>query len=76
MRLDTPRSEQGQMVVCSYGWHDGAYYRRTVDRSDRSVVWHRAEDPSEIPDEYNAGGAIDAPEVSSWIECDAPDEDA
>ena len=59
--------------MSSYGWHDGDYYRRTYDRSDRSEAWARAEDPSEVPDDYDAGGEDAPPQVSRWIACEDPE---
>ena len=49
VRFDTPRSHQGQIVEVSYAdWPrsrseagPGSLYRRTVDRSDRSIAFAR-----------------------------------
>lgn len=73
--MNTPRSEQGQVIVPSYGWVSGQYYMRAHDRSDGTVEWFRAENRDEIPDEYNAGGYDDPPPVSTWISCEKPADD-
>jgi hypothetical protein len=75
MILGTPMCYQGQIVEVSYGWCDGVYYRRTYDRSDRTESWDYAEDPNEIPDDYDAGGASYPPNVSKWIDCGEPEEE-
>lgn len=77
MMMGTPRSEQGQMVECSYGWHDGDYYRRCYDRSVRSESWARAADEDEVAalaaSCYDAGGADYPPAITQWVSCAAPE---
>lgn len=44
MKMIVPPECQGQIVQVSYGDScNGILYRRTVDRSDRSESWERAE---------------------------------
>ena len=80
MRMETPRSEQGQIVERSYGWSDsgdGAYYMRVHDRSDRSTAWYRADMESSAAlaeTSYDAGGDDSAPEIAEWIPCSEPRE--
>lgn len=73
----TPRKNQGQIVDVSYGWHDGSLYRRTIDRSDKSMEWAVADDRSARKEAESEVGLWDrAPEVRSWRPCVEPsDED-
>lgn len=76
MRKGTPRVNQGQTVEMSYGWHDGCYYRCTLDRSDGSQTWHIADDESaELLAEigYDAGGDCEEPTIAEWAACKEPD---
>ena len=76
MTIQTPRSEQGQTVEYSYGWHEGTYYMRAKDHGDGTVKWWYADDESAdaLADaSYDAGGADDTPSVATWTECDDPD---
>jgi len=75
MKLGTPRSEQGQIVEYGYGWHEGNYYMRVFDRSDRSQMWYRAsarDRDSLLKREYDAGGANFPPPVKYWMPCRPP----
>ena len=77
MNMGTPRREQGQAVERSYGWVDGALYRRTLDRSDGTEMWARADEESAdaLPEGYSPGGEDEPPAVSEWIACARPEED-
>lgn len=78
MMMGTPQSEQGQIVEYSYGWCDGVFYRRSLDRSDRSERWWRADSASAdalMESEYDAGGATHPPDVAAWTPCPEPSED-
>ena len=73
MMMHTPAANQGQMVEVSYGWCDGALYRRITDRSDRSVSWARADDDEAAVEAESSIGLWDAePSVTTWIACDEP----
>lgn len=77
VQFEIPRSEQGQIVESSYGWVDGEYYRRTEDKSDRSVSWAKADEASRdrlADSSYEAGGENDAPRAT-WESCEAPVEE-
>ena len=72
MKLYTPPSHQGQMVERSWGWHEGDLYRRTYDASDRTTIWHRADEESaaDLAERWSFD-RID--EVQEWIPCGDPD---
>jgi hypothetical protein len=75
MKLNTPRIEQGQMIIHSYGWLEGDLYRRTEDQSEspgHRSTWHRAEDTGDVPENYDAGCATHPPPVSTWVPCTEP----
>jgi hypothetical protein len=75
MIMGTPRSEQGQIVENAYGWHDGEYYLRAFDRSDRSTTWYVADKDSRdalIESSYDAGGDNHTPRVKTWTPCEDP----
>ncbi len=74
MKLGTPRSEQGQMVERSYGWHEGALYMRVHDRSDGEVAWYVADEESaaDLPEGYDPGGENEPPSVETWTPCREP----
>jgi hypothetical protein len=79
MRMGTPRIEQGQIVEYSYGWHDGEYYMRVYDRSDRTTQWYRADARSTrrlASTSYDAGGADYPPRVSEWSPVPDPVEES
>jgi hypothetical protein len=77
MKLNTPRIEQGQIIIRSYGWLEGALYRRTEDQSEphgspERVTWARAANTDAVPEHYDAGCADYPPPVSSWVPCTEP----
>jgi len=77
VKLATPRADQGQIVEVSYGWHDGSYFRKTYDRSDRTITWDVADEDSSdrlAMTGYDAGGADYAPTIDGWTPCEEPKE--
>lgn len=77
MQMATPRAMQGTDIIqISYGWHEGDFYRRTFDQSDRSERWYVADELStrRLAGEcYEPGGAVHAPDVNRWTPCDEPE---
>jgi len=77
MKMGTPQSDQGQMVEHSYGWHEGRYYMRVFDQSDRTTQWYRADARSTrrlAESSYDAGGATYPPRIKKWSPCAGPNE--
>lgn len=82
MLMGTPRIDQGQMLVRSYGWHDGSYYMRIVDKTaDRrhsfgsDTEWFVADAASTTQlaeTSYDAAGATYRPAVMEWVPCKDP----
>ena len=75
MTTHTPPELQGQIVIVSYGWHDGCLYRRTYDRSDRTERWALATDDEEVNAYIASGGAPHnaVPPIATWSPCAEPD---
>lgn len=69
-----PGSEQGQTVQTDYAWIEGSLYRRTTDRSDRSVSYAVADEDeaSEVPETWLAINGH--PRVRTWTPCPEPKE--
>ncbi len=61
----TPRRYQDQPLEVSFATAEGGIVRRTLDRGDRSVVYHYAE-WDDVIGEYRPWGD-EAPEVRDWI---------
>ncbi len=75
MKLGTPRSMQGRVILCAYGWMDGEYYKRSTDRTNLRVKWMRADEESRdrlLVSGYDADGENDPPDVTIWVQCASP----
>jgi hypothetical protein len=63
--------DKGQIVEVSYGYdYEGGAYRRTLDRSDRSVSWEHGELDWDREPEHEDHDRI--PCVLSWETCEDP----
>ena len=76
----TPPENQGQHVETTFAWHDGAVYRRVLDRSDGSEEYHSAEwkdvrtaYPFEEFDPWN--GRRDWMDTADWRVCEGRAEE-
>jgi hypothetical protein len=78
MKMHTPPAMQGQMVEISFGGDgSGTLYRRTIDRSDRSVAWAccAAEDLCDCAEEcdcFDPANAEPPEPAGGWQTCAEP----
>lgn len=71
--MHTPPECQGQIVTVSYGSDcESYYYRRTEDRSDRTVTWERADMGDAGLEEGDWQPWNREPAIDCWEPCAAP----
>jgi hypothetical protein len=77
MKMYVMPEDQGQIVTVSYGC-DGEYlYCRTLDTSDRSESWQRAEIEWSDDNEFEPwNGRLPKVHDDEWEPCSAPKEAA
>lgn len=76
MMLYTAPRDAGQIVTDSYGWHDGCFYCRTYDASDRTSTWRIAADDDALRAYQESDSApwnVPPPASLTWRRCTNPE---